>query len=427
MPRPSHSQEHTVKDHRRLGRDLEIYHSDPMIGSGLPLWLPAGAAARHAIEEYVREEERLAGYQHVYSPPLAKRQMFARSGHLAKFADDMFPAMSDDPDAAADDPEALMLRPSLCPHHAMVFGSRGRSYRELPVRIAELGGMYRAERSGVVGGLSRVRAISLNDAHVFCSLDQVGAEVALVLAMCARIHPALGFAADGYRLSLRGPGAGYLGADADWVRAESLLRDALVQAGVPFEEAPGEAAFYGPKIDIQVRDLAGRESTLATVQVDFAQPERFDLSYTDRDGSPARPVMVHRSIVGSMERLMAHLLEVHQGAFPAWCAPVQLAVAPVGEAQDAPARQFAEQAQRAGLRASLSLDGSLGLRIREASQRRVPYLAVIGSREAESGEVSLRLRDGRQLPPMPYAQALALIGGAVAARSGELVPAGAMP
>ncbi|MEU8080445.1 threonine--tRNA ligase [Catellatospora citrea] len=413
-PRPFHSREHTVKDHRRLGRDLEIYHSDPMIGAGLPLWLPAGAAARHAIEEFVREEERLAGYQHVYSPPMAKRQMYERSGHLAKFADDMFPAMSDDPD---DDAEALMLRPSLCPHHAMVFGSRGRSYRELPVRIAEIGGMYRAERSGVVGGLSRVRAISLNDAHVFCSLDQVGAEVALVLAMCARIHPALGFAADGYRLSLRGPGAGYLGADADWARAEALLRDALVQAGVPFEEAPGEAAFYGPKIDIQVRDLAGRESTLATVQVDFAQPERFDLSYTGRDGSPARPVMVHRSIVGSMERLLAHLLEVHQGAFPVWYAPVQLAVAPVGEAQDAAARQFADQALRAGLRASLSLDGSLGLRIREASQRRVPYLAVIGSREADAGEVSLRLRDGRQLPPMPHAQALASIRNAVDART----------
>lgn len=398
-----------MKDHRRLGRELEIYHSDPMVGAGLPLWLPAGAAARHAIEEYVREQERLAGYQHVYSPPLAKRRMYARSGHLAKFADDMFPPLAE-PGEPAD--EALMLRPSLCPHHAMVFASRGRSYRELPVRIAELGGMYRAERSGVVGGLGRVRAISLNDAHVFCSLDQVGAEVALVLAMCARIHPALGFAADGYRLSLRGPGAAYLGSDEAWDRAESLLRDALVQAGVPFEEAPGEAAFYGPKIDIQVRDLAGRESTLATVQVDFAQPERFDLSYTDRDGSAARPVMVHRSIVGSMERLMAHLLEVHQGAFPAWYAPVQLAVAPVAEGQDAAARAFADAARHAGLRTELLLDGSLGLRIRTAAQRRLPYLAVIGSREAAAGEVSLRLRDGRQLPPMPHAEALSHITAA---------------
>ncbi|WP_275411641.1 threonine--tRNA ligase [Catellatospora bangladeshensis] len=401
---PPHLEEHTVKDHRRLGRELEIYHADPMIGAGLPLWLPAGAAARHAIEEYVREQERLAGYQHVYSPPMAKRQMYARSGHLAKFADDMFPAMGE-PGEAED--EALMLRPSLCPHHAMVFGSRGRSYRELPVRIAELGGMYRAERSGVVGGLSRVRAISLNDAHVFCSLDQVGAEVALVLEMCARIHPALGFRADGFQLSLRGPGARYLGSDEVWDRAESLLRDALVQAGVPFEEVPGEAAFYGPKIDIQVRDLAGREWTLATVQVDFAQPERFDLSYTDSGGNQARPVMVHRSIVGSMERLMAHLLEVHQGAFPAWYAPVQLAVAPVAEAQDGAARAFADAALRSGLRAELLLDGSLGLRIRTAAQRKIPYLAVIGSREAAVGEISLRTRDGRQLPPLPHAEALA--------------------
>ncbi len=393
-----------MKDHRRLGRELEIYHADPMIGAGLPLWLPAGAAARHAIEEYVREQERLAGYQHVYSPPMAKRQMYARSGHLAKFADDMFPAMGEPGDP---EDEALMLRPSLCPHHAMVFASRGRSYRELPVRIAELGGMYRAERSGVVGGLSRVRAISLNDAHVVCSLDQVGAEVALVLEMCARIHPALGFQAEGYQLSLRGPGAQYLGSDEVWDRAEALLRDALVQAGVPFEEVPGEAAFYGPKIDIQVRDLAGREWTLATVQVDFAQPDRFDLSYTDSSGSPARPVMVHRSIVGSMERLMAHLLEVHQGAFPAWYAPVQLAVAPVAEAQDPAARAFADAALRAGLRAELLLDGSLGLRIRTAAQRKIPYLAVIGSREAAADEVSLRTRDGSQLPPLARAEALA--------------------
>ncbi|GHJ48159.1 threonine--tRNA ligase [Catellatospora sp. TT07R-123] len=407
-------------DHRKLGRELELYHSDPLVGAGLPIWLPNGAAARHAIESYIREAERLAGYQHVYSPPMAKREMYRRSGHLAKFGDDMFPAMAEE---GQPESEALMLRPSLCPHHAMVFGARGRSYRELPLRVAELGGMYRAERSGVVGGLGRVRAISLNDAHVFCALDQVGDEVAAILAMILDAHRALGFAADSFRLSLRGQGPAYLGSPADWDLAEDLLRQALLKAGIAFAEVPGEAAFYGPKIDIQVRDLAGREWSLSTIQVDFAQPERFDLSYVDRAGERARPVMVHRSVVGSLERLMAHLIEVHQGAFPAWYAPVQLAVAPVGPAQDAAAHGLREAAMRAGLRVELLLDGSLGNRIRLAAQRKVPYLAVLGAREVAAGEVSLRLRDGRELPARPVAEALSLINAVVAAHSPALLPA----
>lgn len=405
-------------DHRKLGRELELFHTDPLIGAGLPIWLPAGAAARYEIESFIHEEERLAGYQHVYSPPIAKQEMYARSGHLQNFADDMFPPM------AEEGQEPLMLRPSLCPHHAMVFRARGRSYRELPLRIAELGGMYRSERSGVLGGLTRVRSIWLNDAHIFCSVDQVGAEVASVLAMVDVAHRALGFAADGYRLSLRGDleHGKYLGAVSDWDHAEGLLRAALVDAGVPFEEAAGEAAFYGPKIDIQVRDIAGREFTLATIQVDFAQPERFDLSYIDRDGAKARPVMVHRSIVGGLERLFAHLIEAHQGAFPAWYAPVQLVVAPVGEEQQEPAYRLVDAAMRQGLRAEVSADGSLGARVSLARQRRIPYVAVIGSREAAQGQVALRLRDGRQLPAVASVEALRMIQSIVDARSLDLMP-----
>ncbi|MGX1616796.1 threonine--tRNA ligase [Micromonospora chalcea] len=403
-------------DHRRLGRELELFVSDPLAGSGLPIWLPDGAAARHAVEEYVRELERRAGYRHVYSPPLGKRELFELSGHLGYFADDMFPPMR----LSADD--EFVLRPALCPHHALVFRARGRSYRELPLRVAELGGMYRAERSGVLGGLSRVRAISLNDAHNFCALDQVGDEVREILRLIGEAHAALGVRPAGLRLSLRGPGQRYVGDDASWARAEDLLRAAL--DGVDVVEAPGEAAFYGPKIDIQIVDAAGRESTISTVQLDFDKPERFDLSYTDSDGRRKRPVMVHRSLVGSMERLFAYLIEVHEGAFPAWYAPVQLLLLPLDAAQADAAVGLARRAEAAGLRAEVQHGGSLGARIRDAARRRIPYTGVLGPREAADGSVSLRLRDGRVLDPMPAAQALGLIGAVVASRSAGLLPSG---
>ncbi|MEU7995685.1 threonine--tRNA ligase [Micromonospora sp. NPDC049060] len=401
-------------DHRRLGRELELFGSDPLAGAGLPLWLPAGAAARHAVEEYVRELERRAGYRHVSTPPLGRRELFELSGHLGYFAEDMFPPMA----LGADD--ELVLRPALCPHHALVFRARDRSYRELPLRIAELGGMYRAERSGVLGGLSRVRAISLNDAHNFCALEQVGEEVVEILRLIREAHAALGVRPAGFRLSLRGPGEKYVGDDAGWVRAEELLRAAL--DGVEFTEAPGEAAFYGPKIDVQVRDAAGREFTLSTVQLDFDKPERFDLSYTDASGARRRPVLVHRSLVGSMERLFAYLIEVHEGAFPAWYAPVQLVVLPVGDDQAGAAARLARDALAAGLRVEVDGAGSLGSRIRDAARARVPYAAVVGPREAAGGAVSLRLRGGRALDPMPAADALRLIGAVVADRGPALLP-----
>jgi threonyl-tRNA synthetase len=392
-------------DHRRLGRELDLFDSDPLIGAGLPFWLPAGAAARHEVESYLHDLERRAGYRHVYSPALGKRRMYELSGHWGNFADDMFPPMR-----LGDD--ELVLRPSLCPHHALIFRARGRSYRELPLRIAELGPMYRAERSGVVGGLSRVRQMLLNDAHIFCAEDQAGAEVAGVLALMRQAHAALGMGPVSYQLSLRGPGKKYGGDDAVWARAENLLRGALAHEAVAFTEVPGEAAFYGPKIDIQVADPSGREWTLATVQIDYHQPEQFELEYVDAGGERKRPVMVHRSLAGSMERLFGHLIEVHQGAFPVWYAPVQLAVLPVGADQDDAARRFADAA--ADLRVEVVHDGSIGARVRE--NRKVPYIAVIGDREASSGEVALRLRDGSRLDPMPRAAAIELIRAAARER-----------
>ncbi|GHJ10201.1 threonine--tRNA ligase [Micromonospora humidisoli] len=402
-------------DHRRLGRELDLFVSDPLAGAGLPIWLPAGAAARHAVEEYVRELERRAGYQHVYSPPLGRRELFALSGHLGHFADEMFPPMR-----MGDD--ELLLRPALCPHHALVYRARGRSYRELPLRVGELGGMYRAERSGVLGGLARVRAISLNDAHNFCTLEQVGDEVREILRLIRQAHAALGVRPAGFRLSLRGPGARYVGDDASWARAEELLRAAL--DGVEHEEAPGEAAFYGPKIDIQIVDPSGRESTISTVQIDFDKPEKFDLSYTDAAGARQRPVLVHRSLVGSMERLFAYLIEEHEGAFPPWYAPVQLLLLPVDAGQSGAVDRAARRAVDAGLRVEVDAGGSLGARVRDAARRRVPYVGVVGAREAADDAVALRLRDGRSLDPMPAADAVRLIGAVVAARSAELLPAG---
>jgi threonyl-tRNA synthetase len=356
-------------DHRQLGRELGFFDSDPLIGAGLPFWLPAGAAARHAVEEYIREMERRAGYRHVYSPPVGRRELYERSGHWAHFAQDMFAPMR-------DGDEELVLRPSLCPHHALVYKARGRSYRDLPLRIAEIGGMYRAERSGVLGGLHRVRAIALNDAHIFCAPEQVASEIVGVFDLMREAHEALGVAVSHIRLSVR----------EEEGREEAVLREAL--AGLSYVEGRGEAAFYGPKIDVQIVDPAGRESTLATIQVDLHQPAAFDLSYVDSDGRRQPPVMVHRSVLGSMERLFGHLIEVHGGAFPAWYAPVQLAVLPVGDADAEAAYRFAADA--GDLRVEVHVAGSLGARVRDA--RRVPFVAVIGPREAAAGTVSLRPR-----------------------------------
>ncbi|MDH2425914.1 threonine--tRNA ligase [Sphaerisporangium sp. TRM90804] len=413
VTRPRTREETTMNDHRRLGRELDLFDTDPLIGAGLPYWLPDGAAVRHALEEYVRDAERRAGYRHVYSPILGKRELYEISGHWSHYSDDMFPPM----DLGS---EQVVLRPSLCPHHALIYRSRAHSYRELPLRIAELGGMYRSEPSGVLGGLSRVRAIQLNDAHIFCTLDQVAAEARAALELIGRAYAALGIRPARYRLSLPGPGGKYVAAPEMWRRSQALLTEVLDGSGVAYEAVEGEAAFYGPKIDVQIADPAGRETTLSTVQVDFHQPERFDLHYIGPDGDRHRPVMVHRSVIGSLERAVAHLIEAHGGAFPAWLAPTQVVVLPVSGAEGERAAALARRCAAQGLRARVAgpEEGTLGARVRAA--RLVPYQAVIGPSEAARDEVALRLRDGRRLDAQPAEEALRRIGLLVGAHRTDL-------
>lgn len=373
-------------DYRDINQEMAIFASDELAGPGLPLWLPAGAAIRNELQKLAKDLAYEDGCVDVFSPVLGKKALFERSGHLAKFADDMFPSM-----ALGDD--EVMLRPANCPHHALIYASSAHSYRDLPVRMNELAPMFRAERSGVVSGLSRVRQISLDDTHVFCRPDQVAHEAARGLSAALKAQAVLGLPVDYVRLSLRDEGDGWLGSKEQWEAAEESLRkagQAVVAAhGLALVEADGEAAFYGPKFDLQVRDRHDREESIATVQLDFNQPERFDLGYTGSDGDKHRVVMIHRGTVGSMERVVAALLEHYQGRLPLWLSPVQVAVLPVSAEQDEPARQFAEILRAERLRVEIATDGSLGARIRRCRQRRDAVIAVVGAVEAEEGAVQI--------------------------------------
>jgi len=403
-------------DHRRLGRDLELFTTSELVGAGLPLWLPKGSAVRDALATYIIDVERRAGYAHVHTPALARPELYQRSGHLAHYRDDMFA-----PVGSGDD--QVVLRPMSCPHHALVFAARGRSWRELPLRIAELATLFRDERSGVVGGLSRVREMTLNDGHIFCAPEQLSDEIAAAVDLIEKAYAVLGVTEYRYRLSLRGEGDKYVAGDAMWERAESQLREVLDRRGATYDQAPGEAAFYGPKLDVQIRDHRGREETLSTVQVDFHLPVALGLHYAGRDGAAATPVMVHRGVVSTMERMVAHLLEIHAGAFPVWLAPVQVAVLPVAAEHDASARGVARHLLEAGLRAEVDAgERTVAARVRTAVSAKVPYVAVVGDREVRDGLVGLRLRDGRRSGPMEVPALAALVTRVAGARSARLLP-----
>ncbi|HWQ28285.1 MAG TPA: threonine--tRNA ligase [Dehalococcoidia bacterium] len=388
------------RDHRRLGRELELFTTNELIGAGLPLWLPKGATVRRILEEYILRQEREAGYQHVYTPNIAKRDLYEVSGHWEHYRDSMFPPMD-------LDHEQMVLRPMNCPHHILIYASKLRSYRDLPVRIAELGTMYRYEKSGVVGGLSRVRAMTLNDAHIFCTPDQVKQEFSNVMRLVERAYATLGITDYGYRLSLRDPNdrEKYVQNDAMWEMGERVLREAMQALGLPFTEAPGEAAFYGPKLDIQVRDVLGREETISTIQIDFHLPEKFDLKYIAEDGQERRPVIIHRGVVSTMERMVAYLIELYAGAFPLWLAPVQAIVIPIADRHLDYARAVADDLRAAGLRVEVDeRNERMNAKIRDAQLQKVPYMLIVGDRERDSGAVAVRTRAGDDLGAMPVFQ-----------------------
>jgi threonyl-tRNA synthetase len=400
-------------DHRKLGREQSLFTTHELVGAGLPLWLPDGAVIRAELEKFAAERADAAGCRRIYTPVLAKRELFERSGHWDKFADDMFPPMR-------LGGEEFVLRPANCPHAALVYAAQQHSYRDLPIRLAELGSMFRSELSGVLGGLARVRQINLDDVHVFCTEEQIEAEVSAAIPQIHSAYGVLGIDVDYYRLSLSGPKRQYLGDPQLWARAELLLARVLDELQLPYRAVADEAAFYGPKIDVQVLDAGGREETLSTVQLDFNQPERFDLSYIGSDGSRHRPVMIHRGLLSAMERLVAQLIELYRGVFPPWLAPVQVSVLPISAAQQAAAEAVLDQLRVAGLRGEIAAaDSSLGRRIRLARDRRIPYLAVIGEREVADDSVALRFRDGRQRS-MPVQQAVGGIAAVSRSRSRSL-------
>jgi threonyl-tRNA synthetase len=409
-------------DHRVLGRDLGLFTTDPLVGPGLPLWLPGGAAIRAELERLAAEIWEHDGCRRVNTPVLAKRALFERSGHWGKFAEDMFPVMR-------VGGEELVLRPANCPHHAVLFAARPRSHRELPVRFAELGSMFRSELSGVLAGLSRVRQINLDDTHVFCRPDQAVDEVVLALESVLRGYRVLGLEIDHVRLSRRdwAPAARsrFLGDDAGWRRAEQQLSEALARLGLDAVDGPGEAAFYGPKIDVQVRDARGREETLSTVQFDLVQPERFDLAYVGPDGARHRPVMIHRGVLSAMERMVAHLLERYGAALPMWLAPRQVVVLPVAGRHVAAADGLVARLRADGVRAeTVAAEASLGRRVRQAWVDGVPCVAVIGDRELADDTVGVRLRDGRRSdagrPALRVGEFVAIAGRQVRDRRADL-------
>ena len=390
------------RDHRRLGRELELFTTHEDIGAGLPLWLPKGATVRRKLEEFITGLEREAGYQHVYSPHLGKRELYERSGHWDHFKDDMFPPMD-------LEHEQMVLRPMNCPHHILIYGSKLHSYRELPIRLAELGTMYRWERSGVVGGLSRVRAMTLNDAHIFCAPEQVKEEFTGVMQLVERAYDILDITEYSYRLSLRDPDdkEKYAANDEMWDMAEDILREAMDGLGLPYTEARGEAAFYGPKLDIQFADLMGREETYSTVQIDFHLPKQFDLSYIGEDGAEHRPVIIHRGVISTMERMMAYLIELYGGAFPLWLAPVQAVVIPIADRHNEYARRVVDDLRAADFRVELDDRGErMQAKIRDAQMQKVPYMLVVGDKEEAEEAVAVRQRSGEDVGALPLFQVI---------------------
>ncbi|HDE3622284.1 TPA: threonine--tRNA ligase [Staphylococcus aureus] len=381
-------EERKERDHRKIGKDLELFTNSQLVGAGLPLWLPNGATIRREIERYIVDKEVSMGYDHVYTPVLANVDLYKTSGHWDHYQEDMFPPMQ------LDETESMVLRPMNCPHHMMIYANKPHSYRELPIRIAELGTMHRYEASGAVSGLQRVRGMTLNDSHIFVRPDQIKEEFKRVVNMIIDVYKDFGFEDYSFRLSYRDPEdkEKYFDDDDMWNKAENMLKEAADELGLSYEEAIGEAAFYGPKLDVQVKTAMGKEETLSTAQLDFLLPERFDLTYIGQDGEHHRPVVIHRGVVSTMERFVAFLTEETKGAFPTWLAPKQVQIIPVNvDLHYDYARQLQDELKSQGVRVSIDdRNEKMGYKIREAQMQKIPYQIVVGDKEVENNQVNVR-------------------------------------
>lgn len=385
------------RDHKRIGKEMELFTFSETVGKGLPLWLPKGTTIRRELERFITDEEIRRGYQHVRTPDIAKLDLYKKSGHYPHYKDSMYaPIKVDD--------EEFMLRPMTCPHHFELYLSKPHSYKEMPIRIAELAQLYRYEQSGELMGLQRTRAFCLADAHIICaSEEQAVEEIGGALDLIEYVASVFGLKLDEdyrYRLSLgdRDNIDKYYKNDAAWEKGESLLRDLMKKRGSKFEEAKDEAAFYGPKIDVQMKNVNGKEDTAFTVQYDFCMPERFDLNYIGEDGKPHRAFVVHRSSIGAIERITAFLIEKYGGAFPLWLSPIQVKVLPIGESHLAYAKSVSEELKSHGIRVELDDSSeSLGKKIRNFKTEKVPYALVIGDKELADKKVTVESRDSGNL------------------------------
>ena len=387
------------RDHRKIGKDLELFMTHELVGAGLPLYLPNGATIRRTLERYIQDKELALGYKHVYTPSLANVALYKTSGHWDHYKEDMFPAMK-------MDNEEMVLRPMNCPHHMLVYKNKLRSYRDLPIRIGELANDFRYEASGSVCGLERVRQMCQNDAHLFVRPDQIKDEVGNVLKLIQEVYiKDFGFSPDSfkYRLSLRDKNnvEKYIDNDKMWETADSQLREILKELNIDFYEAEGEAAFYGPKIDIQIKTALNHDVTIPTCQLDFALPERFELEYVDQNGQKHRPVVIHRAILGSSDRFISFLLEETKGNLPVWLSPVQVKILTIADRHIEYAEKLEEKLERMGIRVELdSREEKMGYKIREAQLQKIPYMLVVGDNEINEGKVSVRNRQSRELVSM---------------------------
>jgi threonyl-tRNA synthetase len=414
-------EEAAKRDHRKLGRELKLFVMNENLPGGVPMFLPNGEMLRHLMESYVRETQERYGYQHVWTSHLGRVRLYKTSRHWYNYRENMFPIMMGEQEQSEDD--AYILKPMNCPHHIELYKSQTHSYRELPVRYAEFATLYRYEKAGTLTGLARVRSLTQDDAHVFLRPDQIQEEFNRAIDLTLEVFKTYGLTDYWISLSLRDPNKKeeYAGSDEIWERAESTLRQAVENKGIKYTEMIGEAAFYGPKTDFMVKDALGRDWQCSTVQIDFVQPENFELEYIGEDGHAHRPVIIHRAVTGSTERFMAMLIEHFAGAFPVWLAPVQAIVIPIADRHNEYAETVLASLKAAGIRAEVDVRGErMNAKVRDAQMQKIPYMLVVGDKEASANAVAVRLRTNQNLGAQPLAEFIEHISKIIKSKSLEL-------